>query len=136
MRRSIAFLVLLLPAMMLMAAGGAEDGTEATAGQAAAAMPETRFNEAPMLAALVAAGELAPVDERLPVEPAVTWFAPGDEVGTYGGTLTVFHTNEYPWNDLGDETETGGYYGRMVKGRWRWCPAWPRAWSSAPMPWA
>ena len=116
MRRSIASLVLLLPALALMGAGAAEEPPDAAAGGSASAMPETRFNEAPMLAALVAAGELPPVDERLPLEPAVTWFAPGDVVGTYGGTLTVFHTNEYPWNDLGDETETGGYFGRMVKG--------------------
>ena len=116
MQRSVAFLLFLLPAIALMAAGGSEEGTEASAGAAATAMPETRFSEAPMLAALVAAGELPPVDERLPIEPAVAWFAPGDVVGTYGGTLTVFHTNESPWNDLAEETETGGYFGRMVKG--------------------
>ena len=30
-----------------------------------------KYGEAPMLAALVAAGELPPVDERLPVNPSV-----------------------------------------------------------------
>ncbi len=41
------------------------------------------FHEAPMLAAKVAAGELPPVDERLPLEPLV--IAPPESVGPYGG---------------------------------------------------
>ena len=45
----------------------------------------TRFGEAPMLAAMVAAGELPPVEERLPDEPLV--FNVFEGVGTYGGTL-------------------------------------------------
>ena len=35
------------------------------------AMPEGKYNESPMLAAMVAAGELPPVDERVPVNPRV-----------------------------------------------------------------
>jgi peptide/nickel transport system substrate-binding protein len=42
------------------------------------------YNEAPMLAEMVAAGELPPVDERLPSEPLVEEVA---QVGKYGGTL-------------------------------------------------
>ncbi len=42
------------------------------------------YNEAPMLAEMVAAGDLPPVDERLPEEPLVHEVA---EVGKYGGTL-------------------------------------------------
>lgn len=42
------------------------------------------YNEAPMLAEMVAAGALPPVDERLPQEPLVFEVA---EVGKYGGTL-------------------------------------------------
>ena len=42
-------------------------------------------NEAPMLADRVAAGDLPPVDERLPDAPEV--IAPYETVGTYGGTL-------------------------------------------------
>jgi peptide/nickel transport system substrate-binding protein len=42
------------------------------------------YGEAPMLAALVEAGELPPVEERLPVNPAVV--EPVDSVGVYGGT--------------------------------------------------
>ena len=45
----------------------------------------TQFGEAPMLAAMVAAGELPPVDERLPEEPLVYNVFEG--IGTYGGTL-------------------------------------------------
>lgn len=42
------------------------------------------YNEAPMLAELVAAGELPPVEERLPAEPMV--IEPVEQVGVYGGT--------------------------------------------------
>jgi peptide/nickel transport system substrate-binding protein len=47
------------------------------------AVPDS-FNEAPMLAEMVAAGELPPVEERLPKEPMV--LEPSDEIGKYGGT--------------------------------------------------
>ncbi len=43
------------------------------------------YNEAPSLAALVAAGDLPVVEERLPAEPLVQDVA--DRIGTYGGTL-------------------------------------------------
>lgn len=46
----------------------------------------TSFNEAPMLAEKVAAGQLPPLAERLPPEPLVV--TPTNEVGTYGGRLT------------------------------------------------
>ncbi len=45
------------------------------------------FNEAPELRLKVAAGELPPIEERLPEEPLVD--KPFDEVGTYGGTLRL-----------------------------------------------
>ena len=45
----------------------------------------TSFGEAPMLAAMVQAGELPPVAERLPEEPLVLNVFEG--IGTYGGTL-------------------------------------------------
>lgn len=44
-----------------------------------------RFNQAPMLRTQVAAGELPPVEERLPKNPKVV--KPLNEIGTYGGTL-------------------------------------------------
>ena len=45
----------------------------------------SKFNEAPELAAMVKAGTLPPVDERLPIEPLV--LEPVSEIGKYGGTL-------------------------------------------------
>ena len=50
-----------------------------------------RYSEAPMLAAMVAAGELPPVEERLPENPLVQLpLAAEKRIGTYGGT---FRTN-------------------------------------------
>src|SRR5688572_24752367 len=43
------------------------------------------YNEAPELAALVEAGELPPIAERLPVNPRVV--EPFESIGQYGGTL-------------------------------------------------
>ncbi len=50
------------------------------------------FQQAPMLAALVAAGELPPVEERLPDDPMVV--EPIDEIGIYGGTARIFFAGE------------------------------------------
>ena len=47
----------------------------------------SRFGEAPMLAERVAAGELPPVEERLPPNPEV--IVPRDAVGEYGGQSVV-----------------------------------------------
>ena len=44
------------------------------------------FQESPMLAARVASGELAPVEERLPTDVAVV--TPVEGIGQYGGPLT------------------------------------------------
>ena len=44
----------------------------------------TEFSEAPMLAKMVAAGDLPPVEERLPEDPMV--IKPLNEIGKYGGT--------------------------------------------------
>jgi peptide/nickel transport system substrate-binding protein len=48
------------------------------------AAQDMTYGEAPMLAELVAAGELPPVEERLPANPEVV--QPVDSVGVYGGT--------------------------------------------------
>ena len=48
-----------------------------------AAAPAMKYNEAPMLAALVKAGKLPSVDKRLPDHPLVV---PVEEIGQYGGT--------------------------------------------------
>ena len=57
----------------------------APAAEEAAPAAETKYKEAPMLAEMVAAGELPNVDERLPEEPLVEEVAEG--IGQYGGTL-------------------------------------------------
>ena len=49
--------------------------------------PVSQYNESPMLAERVAAGDLPPVDERLPEEPRVCPVL--ESIGLYGGTLTV-----------------------------------------------
>ncbi|NLS77704.1 MAG: twin-arginine translocation signal domain-containing protein [Chloroflexi bacterium] len=52
------------------------------------ATPEpVKFKEAPMLAELVKAGKLPPVEERLPENPLVV--VPYESVGKYGGTWTM-----------------------------------------------
>lgn len=57
-----------------------------TQAPAATATPvPAKFNEAPMLAEMVAAGTLPPVEERLPLEPMVMDVF--DEIGKYGGTI-------------------------------------------------
>ncbi len=53
------------------------------------------FNEAPMLAAKVKAGELPPVNERLPDNPLVV--VPLEKIGNYGGTIRRALTS-----DIGD----------------------------------
>ena len=46
----------------------------------------TTFNEAPMLAELVKAGKLPPVEERLPKRDSLMVIKPLHEIGKYGGT--------------------------------------------------
>ncbi|MBV7334265.1 ABC transporter substrate-binding protein [Chloroflexi bacterium TSY] len=65
-------------------AAAQEDNSQAEA-QAAADMSATQYQEAPMLADLVAAGELPSVDERLPADPLVVPVI--DNIGQYGGTI-------------------------------------------------
>jgi len=53
------------------------------------------YKESPMLAEMVARGELPPVEERLPANPKV--IAPVGEIGKYGGTFirgTAFFTDD------------------------------------------
>lgn len=50
-------------------------------------MTVSKFQEAPELAALVAKGQLPPVDKRLPVNPLV--IKPEETIGKYGGTLRM-----------------------------------------------
>ena len=113
-RRMLAVAIGLALAPWLALAGGSEETTAATetdTAEAAGPMAEIEglvpdmvnffttvteyeqatgnriasFQEAPMLAALVEAGELPPLEERMPADPMV--IVPLESVGTYGGTL-------------------------------------------------
>jgi peptide/nickel transport system substrate-binding protein len=110
-------MVVLLCLMLVFAACGAEEPAAApvapAADQPAAAAPAapaevaapSQYQEAPVLAAKVAAGELPPVEERLPQEPFVvgpgvllsTESLPNWEPGQYGGTLRSAHFRP-DWN--------------------------------------
>lgn len=97
-------------ALMLLGANVWENASTEEPG-ASDGVSESKYLEAPVLAALVASGDLPPVDERLPVEPKVR--RPLHEVGTYGGTLTVFTTDPNPWQVLGGNPEGRPYPIRM-----------------------
>ena len=58
-----------------------------------------KYQESPMLAERVAAGELPPVDERLPEEPRICEIM--GEIGEYGGTLTVATLSQNLYGDDG-----------------------------------
>lgn len=68
-----------------MMAGSTAAAIAASVTPFAAVAQDMMYNEAPMLADLVASGDLPPVEERLPLNPRV--ITPPDEVGQYGGTL-------------------------------------------------
>jgi peptide/nickel transport system substrate-binding protein len=51
------------------------------------ALLPTAYNEAPMLQALVKAGTLPPIEQRLPDDPMVV--APYENIGVYGGQMRV-----------------------------------------------
>lgn len=72
-------------AMPAPAAQEAAPAAPAAQEAAAPAAAPTKFNEAPMLADLVKAGSLPPVDERLPTNPFVMPVA--EQTGNYGGTI-------------------------------------------------
>jgi peptide/nickel transport system substrate-binding protein len=71
-------------------------------------------NEAPMLAAMVEAGELPPLEERLPENPVVV--EPVDGIGEYGGEWNSALTGVGDWPWLG---RTVGYENLT-----RWSPDW------------
>ena len=53
--------------------------------------PPSTYNEAPMLAEMVQAGTLPPVDDRLPESPVV--IQPWEQIGQYGGTWNMVVRN-------------------------------------------
>ena len=82
-----------------MMGGGplSEEGRWTTLGdyEAAVGAAITEFGEAPMLAALVSAGDLPPVEERISDEPLVV--QPLERAGTFGGQLNVTMRSDDFW---------------------------------------
>jgi peptide/nickel transport system substrate-binding protein len=72
------------------------------------------YTEAPMLAEMVAAGTLPPLEERLPAEPLVV--EPNERIGVYGGTWRMGLRGG---EDGALLTRTIGYENLL-----RWTPAW------------
>ncbi|MFW6313796.1 MAG: ABC transporter substrate-binding protein, partial [Spirochaetota bacterium] len=85
-RLLLVILVLLLTPFLAFAGGEQEEAAEAPG---VSEQVPSEFNEAPMLAAMVEAGELPPVDERLPEVPMVV--EPHESIGQYGGQLVRGH---------------------------------------------
>ena len=65
----------------------------------------TSYQEAPELAAMVAAGDIPPVEQRLPEEPLV--LVPMEKVGQYGGTMRVGSVGVSGWTDFTDARWAG-----------------------------
>jgi peptide/nickel transport system substrate-binding protein len=100
---SLLFSLFVIASMILTACGGA--ATEAPATEAPAPATEapateapSGYQEAPMLAEKVAAGELPPVEERLPAEADIMVVTPVDGIGEYGGT---WHETTW-WQGMGN----------------------------------
>ena len=89
---NLALALLVLPALAALAGG---EGEQSTAASADSMMSDSQYREAPMLAERVAAGELPPVDERLPDVPDV--IEPTAEIGTYGGTIQLISNLPESW---------------------------------------
>ena len=87
---------------------------------------QSMYNEAPALAEMVAAGELPPVDERLPDEPLV--IEPVEEIGQYGGTWRSVDNGEgNGWTQMSTSVEPFLKWNRDVNGfrpnivtSWEW----------------
>ena len=76
---------------------------------------QSMYYEAPALAALVAAGELPPVDERLPDEPLV--IEPVEEIGQYGGAWRAVDNGEgNGWTQMTASVEPFLKWNRDVNG--------------------
>ena len=87
MKKIVITLAVLMTAAGLLFATGAQEGATGSEQEMA---PMAAGNESPMLAEMVAAGDLPPLEERLPENPAVV--EPYERVGDYGGELFIAAT--------------------------------------------
>ncbi len=103
--RKFTFVHLVVLLSLVMAACGkapaptptlsAEEAPTPTATPQPVATEGPKYHESPMLAAKVAAGELPPVEERLPENPRVVPSLTGEQ-GVYGGELRVGFVGSSP----------------------------------------
>jgi len=93
-RAVVMFGLIALAGGLIWGSGSTDQSGAATTG---AAVRTGKYGEAPMLAALVQAGQLPSVEKRLPNEPLVR---AGEAVGKYGGTLRTFNINPNSWGDM------------------------------------
>ena len=101
------FLVFLLALLLLPALAAVATGAEEEEDTGAAAAVSGTYTQSPFLDARVASGELPPVDQRLPIEPMVRQVL--DEIGTYGGHLTIFsHEHPNPHAPMVGDNPEGG----------------------------
>ena len=92
------------PAAPTTAAGAKPTSAPPAPAQAAptsAAAAPTKFSEAPVLAQMVQAGKLPPVEQRLPASPQVV--QPVQGVGQYGGTWRLAWTGPADFHAYGRE---------------------------------
>jgi peptide/nickel transport system substrate-binding protein len=86
-----------------------EAGSESIVAEEATPTPvvleTSEFGEAPMLADMVAAGDLPPVEERLPVEDDILVVSGVDGIGEYGG---IWHNVTW-WSGFGNVSGMGFY---------------------------
>lgn len=107
-------------------AAPASEAPQETAAQEAAAAAPAAGKEAPMLAELVAAGALPPLEERLPPSPLV--LEPVESPGVYGGTLRMVAGDDgMGWLRMTVGTESLAKWERDVSGArpnvlesWEW----------------
>jgi peptide/nickel transport system substrate-binding protein len=103
--------------------------TTAPAATAAPAMDASKFKEAPMLAEMVAAGTLPPVDERLPKNPYTpphAWLT----TGKYGGTLRKAYNNNWGITGFIAEMQYGHSPLRWLKDGLAIGPGFVESWES------
>ncbi|MDE2824118.1 MAG: hypothetical protein OXK79_11520, partial [Chloroflexota bacterium] len=83
----------------------------------------TKFYESPMSAELVKAGELPPLDERVPIPEDRMYSAPHDEIGVYGGvgrqTMHFVFMGELALSNFGEREADGFIWHPFVGKSWQ-----------------
>ncbi len=96
-KKILATLLMVFVGFAVFATGTPE--TPGTTGGVARETPASGAMESPMLAEQVAAGELPPVEDRIPADPWVV--EPVDELGQYGGTYRTYFGGPGDWAEYG-----------------------------------